>query len=51
MRSYKETIYDPLSKQKEITMWLLILIFVLPFFIPIPVEDPDHKKERWYNKY
>lgn len=31
-------------------MWLLFLIIILTFLIPIPVDDPDHKKERWYNK-
>ena len=32
-------------------MWLLLLIIALAFFLPVPVEDPDDKRERWYNKY
>ena len=34
-------------------MWFLILILILSltWFIPVPIEDPSHKKERWYEKY
>lgn len=34
-------------------MWvlLLLLFLFLSFLLPIPIDDPKHKKERWYNKY
>ena len=32
-------------------MLLLIFILILTCFLPVPIDDPDHKKERWYNKY
>ncbi len=29
----------------------LLLISVLGLLLPVPIDNPDYKKERWYEKY